>query len=112
MPRRIRDDVQFAGVSGMTVYAIVQLKIHDRPTYDRYMSRFMPVFEKFNGKVLAADDKPKVLEGKCDASRVVLLSFPDKQSFFAWAGSPAYQEIAKDRIAAAETMVLLAEGNA
>lgn len=94
----------------MTVYAIVQLKIHDRPTYDRYMSRFMPVFEKFNGKVLAADDKPKVLEGKCDASRVVLLSFPDKQSFFAWAGSPAYQEIAKDRIAAAETMVLLAEG--
>lgn len=94
----------------MTVYAIVQLKIHDRPTYDRYMSRFMAVFEKFNGKVLVADDAPKVLEGKWDGTRVVLMSFPDKKAFFAWAGSPAYQEIAKDRIAAAETTVLLAEG--
>lgn len=94
----------------MTVYAIVQLKIRDRPTYDRYLSRFMAVFEKFNGKVLAADDAPKVLEGTWDANRVVLMSFPDKKSFFAWAGSPAYREIAKDRIAAAETTVLLAEG--
>jgi len=94
----------------MTVYAIVQLKIHDRPTYDRYMSRFMPVFEKFNGKVLVADDAPKVLEGKSDAGRVVLLEFPDKKSFFAWAGSPDYQEIAKDRIAAAETTVTLVAG--
>jgi len=94
----------------MTVYAIVQLKICDRPTYDRYLSRFMAIFEKFNGKVLAADDAPKVLEGMWDANRVVLMSFPDKKSFFAWAGSPAYREIAKDRIAAAETTVLLAEG--
>lgn len=94
----------------MTVYAIIQLKIHDRPTYDRYMSRFMPVFEKFNGAVLVADDNPKVLEGKWDGNRVVMLSFADKKSFFAWAGSPEYQEIARDRIAAAETTVLLAEG--
>ena len=94
----------------MTVYAIVQLKIHDRPTYERYMSRFMPVFDKFDGKVLVADDNPKVLEGKWDANRVVLMSFPDKKAFFAWAGSPEYQEIAKDRIAATEGVVLLAEG--
>lgn len=94
----------------MTVYAIVQLKIHDRSTYERYMSRFMPVFDKFDGKVLVADDNPKVLEGKWDANRVVLMSFPDKKAFFAWAGSPEYQEIAKDRIAATEGVVLLAEG--
>lgn len=94
----------------MTVYAIVQLKIHDRPTYERYMSRFMPVFEKFSGTVLVADDNPKILEGKWDANRVVLMSFPDKKAFFAWAGSPEYQEIAKDRIAATEGVVLLAEG--
>lgn len=94
----------------MTVYAIVQLKIHDRPTYDRYVSRFMPVFEKFSGEVLAADDAPKVLEGKWDGNRVILMSFPDKGAFFAWAGSPEYQEIARDRIAAAETTALLVEG--
>lgn len=94
----------------MTVYAIVQLKIHDRPTYDRYMSRFMPVFEKFDGSLLVADDAPKVLEGEWDANRVVLMSFPDEKSFFAWAGSPDYQAIAGDRVAATEGVVLLAEG--
>lgn len=94
----------------MTVYAIVQLKIRDRPTYERYMSRFMPVFEKFDGRLLVADDNPKVLEGKWDANRVVLMSFPDKKSFFAWASSPDYQAIAGDRIAATEGVVLLAEG--
>lgn len=94
----------------MTVFAIVQLKIHDRATYDRYVDRFMPVFEKFKGKVLAADDAPKVLEGASDAGRVVLLQFPDRKSFFEWAGSPDYQAIAKDRIAAAQTTVTLIEG--
>lgn len=94
----------------MTVYAIVQLNVHDRPTYDRYVARFMPVFEKFNGTVLAADDRPKILQGQSDTNRVVMLSFPDKASFFAWAGSPEYQEIAKDRISASSGLILLVEG--
>jgi uncharacterized protein (DUF1330 family) len=94
----------------MTVYAIVQLNVHDRPTYDRYMKRFMTVFEKFSGKLLAADDHPRVLQGQSDANRVVLMSFPDKAAFFAWAGSPDYQEIAKDRVAASTGLVMLVEG--
>lgn len=94
----------------MTVYAIVQLNVHDRSTYDRYVERFMPVFEKFNGTVLAADDHPKFLQGQSDANRVVLLSFPDKKSFFAWAGSPEYQEIVSDRVASSSGLILLVEG--
>lgn len=94
----------------MTVYAIVQLKIHDRATYDRYVDRFMPVFQKFAGKVLAADDAPRVVEGASEAARVVLLEFPDRKAFFEWSGSPDYQAIAADRIAAAQTTVTLIEG--
>lgn len=94
----------------MTVYAVVQLNVHDRPTYDRYAAKFMGVFEKFKGTVLAADDHPKVLQGEWPMNRFVLLSFPDKAAFFAWVGSPEYQEIAKDRIASASGVILLAEG--
>lgn len=94
----------------MTVYAIVHLNVHDRPTYDRYIDRFMPVFEKFSGTVLAADDAPKVLQGQTEANRVVLLSFPDKKSFFAWAGSPDYQAIVADRLASSTGTILLVEG--
>jgi uncharacterized protein (DUF1330 family) len=51
-----------------------------------------------------------VLEGVWDRDRLVLMSFPDELSFDAWANSPEYLEIAKDRKAGAEGIVLLAKG--
>jgi len=94
----------------MTVYAIVQLKMTDRAAYDRYQARFFDVFRKFSGRVLSADEHPAVLEGKWDRDKLVLMSFPDEGAFHAWAGSPDYMEIAKDRKAGAEAVVLLAKG--
>jgi len=94
----------------MTVYAIAQLKIHDRESYNRYQARFMDVFQHFKGRVLASDESPSVEEGKWDREKVVLLSFPDEAAFRAWADSPGYQEIAKDRKAGADAVVLLVKG--
>ena len=37
----------------MSVYIIAQLKFTRRELYDRYQSRFMGVFKKFRGKLLA-----------------------------------------------------------
>lgn len=100
----------------MTVYALAQLRIHDRERYDRYMgafvARFAEVFGKFGGKMLAADDAPRVLEGEWwDRNKVVLMAFPDAAAFTAWATSPEYNEIAVDRKAGAEAVVLLIEGS-
>lgn len=95
----------------MTVYALAQLRIHDREPYERYMSRFMPVLTKYNGRLLASDETPRVLEGKWwDRNKVVLMEFADKDAFRAWATSPEYSEIAEDRKAGAEAVVLLIKG--
>lgn len=95
----------------MSVYALAQLRIHDPERYGRYMSRFMPVLEKYNGKLLAADDAPRVLEGQWwDRNKVVLMEFADKDAFRAWASSPEYNEIAEDRRASADVVVLLIKG--
>jgi len=94
----------------MSVYAIAQLKITDRATYDRYQAKFMGVMKRFQGRLLAADESPKVLEGKCERDKVVLLSFPDEAAFQQWADSPEYQEISKDRKAGSEAVVLLVKG--
>ena len=94
----------------MTVYAIVQLKMTDRAAYDRYQARFFDVFKKFSGRLLSADDNAAVLEGAWDRDRVVLMSFPDEAAFHAWANSPEYLEIAKDRKAGADGIVLLVKG--
>jgi uncharacterized protein (DUF1330 family) len=94
----------------MTVYAIAQLTITDRPTYQRYQDRFMGVMKRYKGRLLAADESPRVVEGAWDRQKVVLISFPDEESFNEWAESPDYQEIAKDRKAGADAVVLLVNG--
>jgi uncharacterized protein (DUF1330 family) len=94
----------------VTVYAIAQLSIHDRVRYDGYMAAFMPVFAKYGGRLLAADEHPRLVEGQWSGDKVVLMEFPDREAFTAWAGSPEYQEISKDRVAAAECVVLVVRG--
>jgi uncharacterized protein (DUF1330 family) len=94
----------------LTVYAIVQLKMTDRAAYDRYQARFFDVFKKFSGRLLSADENPAVLEGAWDRDKLVLMSFPDEAAFQAWANSPEYLEIAKDRKAGANGIVLLTKG--
>ncbi|VEG43331.1 Uncharacterized conserved protein [Mycolicibacterium flavescens] len=94
----------------MTVYAIAQLRFTDRAAYDRYQARFLEVFNRYSGTLLAADESPQILEGESDREKVVLMSFPDEPSFRDWANSPEYQEISKDRRAGADSVVLLIEG--
>jgi uncharacterized protein (DUF1330 family) len=94
----------------MTVYAIAQLRFTDRSAYDKYQNRFMSVFVKYSGTILAADEAPQVIEGDWDRQKVVLMSFPDEQSFHQWANSPEYQEISVDRRAGSDAVVLLVKG--
>lgn len=94
----------------MTVFAIAQLTIHDRTTYDRYQARFMEVFRRYRGRLLAADEQPRIIEGNWPHQKVVLMSFPDEAAFHEWAGSAEYQRIAQDRKAGAQAVVLLVRG--
>jgi uncharacterized protein (DUF1330 family) len=94
----------------VTVYAIAQLRFTDRAAYDRYQARFMEVFRRHPGTLLAADESPEVIEGRWDREKLVLMSFPDEAAFRGWAQSPEYQDISKDRRAGADTLVLLAKG--
>ena len=92
------------------VYAIAQLTITDRATYDRYQQRFMGVMKRHKGQVLAADESPQVVEGAWDRQKVVLLAFPDERAFREGAESPEYLEIAKDRKAGSDAVILLVKG--
>ena len=94
----------------MTVYLVAQLRFVDRPAYDRYQAQFMDVFKQSEGRLLVADEKPKVLEGSWDREKLVILSFTSETSAREFFTSKEYEGIAKDRKAGADTLVLLAEG--
>ncbi|HEY7054852.1 MAG TPA: DUF1330 domain-containing protein [Mycobacterium sp.] len=94
----------------MTVYAVSQLRFIDRAAYDRYQAKFLDVFRRYRGTLLAADEAPRVVEGTWDHEKVVLMSFPDTAAFYDWAESAEYQLISQDRHAGADTVVLLVNG--
>jgi uncharacterized protein (DUF1330 family) len=91
----------------MTVYIIAQLKFTRREIYDRYQARFADVFRKFRGRLLVAEENPMVLEGAFERDKVVVLEFPDKDAAMEFQDSPEYAEIAVDRKAGAEAVVVM-----
>ena len=94
----------------MTVYVVGQLKFTDLAAYKRYTARFRGVLREFGGKLLAADEQPEIMEGRWDRDKIVLLSFLDARAFHVFFESAQYQEIARDRKAGAETLMLLVHG--
>ena len=94
----------------MTVYIIAQLKFTRRELYNRYQSRFADVFRKFRGKLLVADEHPVVVEGSWERDKVVIMEFPDEAAAQEFQTSPEYQEIAVDRKAGADAIVLMVRG--
>lgn len=94
----------------MTVYVIAQLKFTDEDRYRKYQAKFFDVFKNSGGRLLAADEKPVVLDGEWTRDKVVVMSFADEPQARAFLDSPGYREISKDRIAGADTVGLLVHG--
>ena len=94
----------------MAVYVIAQLKFTNEERYRKYQERFFDVFKDSGGRLLAADEKPVVLDGEWTRDKVVVMSFADEAQARSFLDSPAYQEISKDRIAGADTIGLLVQG--
>jgi len=94
----------------MAAYVIAQLTVHDRERYGRYAAAFLPTLAPYDGRLLAADEAPELLEGDWPHQKVVLIAFPDKAQARAWAEGPEYQAIAGDRLAATTTTALIVDG--
>lgn len=94
----------------VTVYALAQFTIEDRERYERYARRFAGSLTGFDGRLLAADETPTMIEGTAEIDKVVLIAFPDRREFERWATSSTYREISKDRTAATSGTVLLLTG--
>jgi uncharacterized protein (DUF1330 family) len=91
------------------IYALAQMNVQDPDRYGRYVMKFMPILQRYGGRLLAAT-APEVVEGASPYRRAVLIAFVDRASFDAWAHSPEYQKIATDRRAATEGSVIVIEG--
>jgi len=94
----------------MSWYIVGRIAIHDPERYARYAGAFMPVLKQYGGRLLVSEEHPEVMEGDWDGRKLVVLSFASREAALAWASSPEYLEIAKDRHAASDGIIVLTEG--
>ena len=94
----------------MSFYFVANINIEDQLEYEKYVNKVDKVFSKFNGKYLVVDDKPKILEGNWDYSRVVIIEFETETDFNNWYNSKEYQEILKYRLVSSSSDSILVKG--
>ena len=94
----------------MAVYIVARITIADRERYSQYEAGFMDIFAAHEGKLLAVDDNPEVLEGEWRGTRTVIAEFPDQEAALAWYRSDDYQSLAQHRFAASEGEIALVTG--
>lgn len=94
----------------MPVYLIAQIEISDRQEYDVYQAGFMDIFARYQGELLAVDERTRTLEGEWPYTRTVVLRFPDQAELDRWYQSSEYQALARHRFAASKGNVVAVQG--
>ena len=94
----------------MSVYVIAQGKIENRAMLDQYVARVMPTIASHQGRILAFDEQPEVVEGPIDHPRTVIIEFPSMMAFRGWYDSPEYQEILPLRLTSTRGTLIVAKG--
>jgi len=94
----------------MSYYFIAQIRIKNEREYQKYTDKAGAVIKRYNGKYLAVDNNPIILEGSWKYTRTVLIAFERKNDFDAWYDSDDYQTILKYRLEAADCDTILVKG--
>jgi uncharacterized protein (DUF1330 family) len=94
----------------MSVYVIVQGKVEDRGLLDQYVAKAGPTIKSHQGRTIAFDEQPEVIEGDMEYSRTVIVEFPSMKAFRAWYDSPEYQQILPLRLKATRGTLIVTKG--
>ncbi|MEM7214721.1 MAG: DUF1330 domain-containing protein [Pseudomonadota bacterium] len=96
----------------MPAYMIAQIEICDSVEYQNYLEGFIPIFERYKGRLLVTTaNEPTVLEGTWDLPRVVVMEFPDTTHAQNWIADPEYKKLAQYRHKSARTNLVLVDGH-
>jgi uncharacterized protein (DUF1330 family) len=95
----------------MSVYVIAQGKIENRELLDQYGAKVGPTIKSHQGRIIAFDEEPEVVEGPLEHPRTVILEFPSITAFHAWYDSPEYQTILPLRLKSTPGTLIVAKGH-
>ncbi|MFG3252734.1 DUF1330 domain-containing protein [Streptomyces sp. NPDC048172] len=94
----------------MPAYAIVNVDVLDEEAGLAYASVAQKSIIDHDGRYLVASPTPRPVEGTWDASRVVVIEFPDMARVREWYDSPEYRRAREIREGKVRVSLLFVEG--
>ena len=94
----------------MPAYYIGEHIVSDFTLFNAYLSKAMPMIERFGGRYLTKAGSHEILEGDWKPNRVVIIEFPDIASIKNWYRAPEYQPLIALRRSAATDVMIMIEG--
>jgi uncharacterized protein (DUF1330 family) len=94
----------------MSAYIIVDITIHDKETYARYIQLSPSSIAQYGGRFVVRGATVTTLEGTWKPERFVMLEFPDGETARKWWASPEYAEAKALRQSCSHAEMLLVEG--
>lgn len=91
-------------------YWIARVDVNDAARYPDYVSTAKPAFERYEAKFLVRGGATTSMEGT-NRARNVVIEFPSVQHALDCYNSDEYQEAVKIRQAAADSELIIVEGN-
>ena len=91
----------------MAAYLIAHFRIEDADGYAAYGQGVLPLIQKYEGRLLVADDAATVLEGNHPEGRVVVVEFPSLAIAREWRSSDEYEKLNRIRQSSTETFSLV-----
>ena len=87
------------------------MDIHDRARFAKeYVPPIAATLEPFGGRILAASDEARTLEGAVPPGRTVIIEFPDLDRAQKWYTSDAYAPLLALRKTLATTSLVILPG--
>ena len=94
----------------MPAYMIVDIRLRDAATYEKYKAEVPALIRKHGGEYLVRGGKFEVLEGSWQPSRLVVFRFPDSAAAHAFMNDPEYRPLKALRQGCADTDAVVVDG--
>ena len=90
-------------------YIIGHITVNDPEAYKEYIEKDTPILLRMGAVPIVRGGQAQVMEGETQ-NRHVVFEFPSYQSALAAYNDPEYQEVAKIRHGAADSVIVVVEG--
>ena len=94
----------------MSAFIVVQINITNKEPYKEYLEKVTSIALKYGGEYLVRGGNYKLMLGKWDYARTVIIKFPSYDIALEWYNSDEYAPIKKIRENNSEGNVIIIEG--